>query len=469
MSLKSKRITKGLVIEKSNTERSTTLTIEHDAANTNSMVLKVPNLAAPVTIELPEEGGNLLSDINASIMQNKDIDLTSTTLLDGTKEASLSLNQPAATVRSFSLPATSGELTGNLAFQTLENKIIDADDNTISNIRNTNMNSDVAPLGQVLTSDGAGGVIWDDAGSGANTTLSNLNSPTSVNQDILPDADNTRDLGSVANTWANVIAQQTNTNAIHTISGSGSIVLGNSLDADLNPITNLPTPSSGSEATNKNYVDSSIQLAVPTGVSMDYWGATAPTGWLLLSGQTIGNASSGATARANADTQALFILLWDSIDPSLLVVSGGRGVSALADFTANKTITLPDVRGRVTVGKDDMGGSAANRITDGLSGSGIDGKELGDFGGTETHTLALGEMPVHNHTVNDPGHSHVQTYGTSGGGATGNNGFFTQSGQAATANTTVSATTGITTLNAGGTQTHNNTQPSIIANKIIKL
>src|SRR6187549_2553530 len=40
--------------------------------------------------------------------------------------------------------------------------------------------------------------------------------------------------------------------------------------------------------------------------------ATAvPGGWLLLNGATIGNAASGGTGRANADTEALFTLLWN--------------------------------------------------------------------------------------------------------------------------------------------------------------
>ena len=46
------------------------------------------------------------------------------------------------------------------------------------------------------------------------------------------------------------------------------------------------------------------------------------------------------------------------------------------------TFNLPDLRGRGLFGKDDMGGSAANRITAG--GSGITGTALGAAGGAET-------------------------------------------------------------------------------------
>lgn len=39
--------------------------------------------------------------------------------------------------------------------------------------------------GQALTTDGAGTLSWASAGAGANTTLSNLTSPTSINQDLI--------------------------------------------------------------------------------------------------------------------------------------------------------------------------------------------------------------------------------------------------------------------------------------------
>jgi len=111
-------------------------------------------------------------------------------------------------------------------------------------------------------------------------------------------------------------------------------------------------------------------LLLPTGSVMPYAGSTSPSGWLLCSGLTIGNASSGGTARANADTQALFEQLWDSFSNTILPIftSGGtattRGASASADFAANKRLTIPDLRGRAVAGKDDMGGTASGRLVD---------------------------------------------------------------------------------------------------------
>lgn len=83
--------------------------------------------------------------------------------------------------------------------------------------------------------------------------------------------------------------------------------------------------------------------------------ATAPTNWLKLAGGTIGNGSSGGTLRANADTQALFIFLWGNLANAQAAVSGGRGASAIADFNANKTIAVPDFRGRSPLGQSISG------------------------------------------------------------------------------------------------------------------
>jgi hypothetical protein len=66
--------------------------------------------------------------------------------------------------------------------------------------------------------------------------------------------------------------------------------------------------------------------------------------------KTIGNASSSATGRANADTVDLFTLLWTNVTDTWAPVSTGRGGSAAADYAANKTIALPKTLGRALAG-----------------------------------------------------------------------------------------------------------------------
>lgn len=109
--------------------------------------------------------------------------------------------------------------------------------------------------------------------------------------------------------------------------------------------------------------------ATPVGAIMDFAGTTAPTGWLLCFGQAVSRTTYAS----------LF---------SALSTTYGAG-------DGSTTFNLPDLRGRVIAGKDDMGGSSANRLT-GLSG-GVNGDTLGGVGGLETHTLTLAQIASHNH------------------------------------------------------------------------
>ncbi len=131
-------------------------------------------------------------------------------------------------------------------------------------------------------------------------------------------------------------------------------------------------------------------------------------GWLPLDGRTIGNATSGASARANADTQALYEMIWDNIANTFAIVSGGRGVSASADFAAGKTIALPDLRGAAIIAPDNMGGTPANRIT--AAGIGNNAQNVGQRIGANSVTLTASQVPAHTHTYTlsstNPTHSH---------------------------------------------------------------
>lgn len=126
-----------------------------------------------------------------------------------------------------------------------------------------------------------------------------------------------------------------------------------------------------------------------TGDMKSRYGTGPLSGFVRANGLTIGSAVSGATERANADCQNLFTYLWTT-DPTL-AVSGGRGASAATDWTANKTITLPDMRGRVIAGLDDMGNSAAGRLTSTYFGVGA--TTLGASGGSQSQAIAQANLP----------------------------------------------------------------------------
>jgi hypothetical protein len=134
-------------------------------------------------------------------------------------------------------------------------------------------------------------------------------------------------------------------------------------------------------------VDPTTILA--TGDIKAAYGTGILSGFVRANGRTIGSATSGATERANADTNALFVYLWGA--DANLAVSGGRGASAAADWSANKTLTLPDARGRGFSGLDDMGNTAAGRLTVGYFGTAA--TVLGAVGGNQAQVLINANLP----------------------------------------------------------------------------
>lgn len=224
---------------------------------------------------------------------------------------------------------------------------------------------------------------------------------------------------------------------------------------------------------------------VPVGTILPYGGASSPnSSWLLCYGQAV----------SRSTYSSLFAILGDAY-----------GVG-----DGSTTFNLPDLRGRIPVGNDAMGGSAANRMqrsttistTNGsptatpasmtglavgmtivstnvpagttitavgsttitMSGNAsatasgtaarfsmlVDAQVLGKVGGTDVHTLILDEAPAHTHTVAS------FTSGAGGGGA-----------PLSSSNTGSQSLP--TTNSQGGGKAHPNVQPSQVANYIIKV
>ena len=185
--------------------------------------------------------------------------------------------------------------------------------------------------------------------------------------------------------------------------------------------------------------DYNTLLGVPAGCIMPYAGATAPDGWLLCHGQAV--------------SRTTYADLFAAIGTAYGVGDGST------------TFGLPDLRGRVVAGKDDMGGIVAGRLT--ATGSGITGATLGATGGTEAHTLTSAQMPTHNHAVTDPGHQHsVQAGDPTPVGPTGR-AAWGDGNHLSSFSTLGAVTTGIAIQNAGGGGAHNNAQPTLILNYVI--
>lgn len=168
---------------------------------------------------------------------------------------------------------------------------------------------------------------------------------------------------------------------------------------------------------------------VPVGAPLPYFGASAPVNWVFAYGQQL----------AKADYPAL----WE-------VLQEVGGAATATHFR------VPDLRGRSIFGRDNMGGTPANRVTS--AGSGIDAATLGASGGNQA-------MQQHNHAVTDPGHTHtVMGSGTSNNGADTSEGMYGVGQGGVTIN---SATTGIS-VQSTGTGNAQNMPPAIVANWIIR-
>lgn len=209
---------------------------------------------------------------------------------------------------------------------------------------------------------------------------------------------------------------------------------------------------------------------------IETYDATLPAGWLWMDGKTIGNATSGATGRANADAQSLFTTLWNSITNTVLPIqdSAGnpstRGLTPAADFSANKRLPIPDRRGKVAAAADNLGGTAAGILT-GNTSQGINGTVLGNggnptlLGGEQAHLLILSETPSHDHLLANtdsgaPANLNPTSYITQT--------YINQALSYVLAGSNTPPTIGISS-SVGGGQIHNNVQPTIIANFRIKL
>jgi microcystin-dependent protein len=187
-------------------------------------------------------------------------------------------------------------------------------------------------------------------------------------------------------------------------------------------------------------------LTMPTGTVLDFAGAVAPVGFLMNDGSVVSQ-----TTYAN-----LFAVIGTAFN------IGGEGAG---------NFRLPNKQRRTSVG---AGGAA----------TGVLGNTVGSVGGEETHVLTTPELASHSHTatVTDPGHHHP-VLGGSGGtvNLTGAScrGFmgadtvqtYVNRAQADTGSLFLNdAATGVSVANSstGSGTAHNNMQPSIVFNSIIK-
>lgn len=187
---------------------------------------------------------------------------------------------------------------------------------------------------------------------------------------------------------------------------------------------------------------------IPIGSGIEYWGSTVPSdNFMFPYGQAI----------SRTDYPTCFARLGSTF-------GSGDG---------STTFNLPDKRGRVSAGKDDMGGTAAGRLTTVITGT-----SLGYPGGTELHTLTPAQLPSITSTNSSQAISVSSTvgnipYNTTNSGNTGSGGsfngpYFASSISIGTITSTGNNSISVTSTGTNGSS-HNNVQPTIICNYIIRV
>lgn len=214
------------------------------------------------------------------------------------------------------------------------------------------------------------------------------------------------------------------------ISDSRSVINTNFSNLNADKVESLSDLSITATATEINYTDgvtSAIQTQLDAkapalvGEIKLYAGGSLPSGFLWCDGSDVNRTTYADLFTAIGTTYGV-----------------GNGTT---------TFGVPDLRGRVPAGQDDMGGASANTIT------ATEADTLGGEYGSETHTLTTAELAAHTHENN-------AVISNSSGSQTLISGV--------AIDTSATAQTGTPTGSAGGGGAHNNVQPTLFINYIIK-
>ena len=178
------------------------------------------------------------------------------------------------------------------------------------------------------------------------------------------------------------------------------------------------------------------QLRTPVGSILDFAGTAAPDGWLFCYGQEI----------SRETYEDLF-----------------TAIGTTYGAPTSNTFRVPDCRGRVAAGKDDMGGTSAARLNTMASTT------LGTGGGAQTHSHVLTEaqMPSHIHNID---HRHYALQPGYPGATTGTFGASYTFGTTAPTSymSAIEGHGNSVAAGGNGAHTHNIVQPTIVFNKIIR-
>ena len=243
--------------------------------------------------------------------------------------------------------------------------------------------------------------------------------------------------GLVTRTGADAI-----TSRVIAVSGNG-IAVANSNGVSGNPTLSLDIGTGATQVAAGNHTHA--DYSTPPGAIHAYGGASAPSGYLLCNGAAV--------------SRTTYAALFSAIGTNYGVGDGST------------TFNVPNLQGRVPVG---------------LSAADAEFDVRGETGGAKTHTLASNEIPAHVHLVDPPNSttttngSHTHSYNDQYRGTTVSDDADDRNVASSTLNdaarTTGSGGSHTHTLDipafnsgsSGGGAAHNNLQPYLVVNYIIK-
>ena len=159
------------------------------------------------------------------------------------------------------------------------------------------------------------------------------------------------------------------------ISGKEQVVTS---QADDDFIINRVTGDTGLKRISRSSLFSSISGLTPIGSIMPYAGTSEPGGWKFCNGQEL--------------SQGLFETLFEIIG-----FAYGPEVEVTAGF-----FKVPDLRGRFPLGNLEMGGSAPSVTSPDTRTRGSNASTLGASDGSDDVTIGVDNLPEHQHDMKDP-------------------------------------------------------------------
>lgn len=159
------------------------------------------------------------------------------------------------------------------------------------------------------------------------------------------------------------------------ISGKEQIVTS---QADDDFIINRVTGDTGLKRISRSSLFSSISGLTPIGSIMPYAGTSEPGGWKFCNGQEL--------------SQGLYETLFEIIG-----FAYGPEVEVTAGF-----FKVPDLRGRFPLGNLEMGGSAPSVTSPDTRTRGSNASTLGASDGSDDVTIGVDNLPEHQHDMKDP-------------------------------------------------------------------